>query len=111
LAASGAAFTAVVAGQVANAFACRSASSWPGTLGWLSNRYLVLAVLCEAAMLAGFLYIAPLAKLLGQMPPNGAGYFSALLAMPAVLAADAIQKQYRRRSRDGANDTYDGSHF
>jgi magnesium-transporting ATPase (P-type) len=39
--ASGAAFTAVVAGQMANAFACRSASLWPGKLGWFSNRYLV----------------------------------------------------------------------
>ena len=54
--ASGAAFTAVVAGQMANAFACRSASLWPGKLGWFSNRYLVLAVFCEAAMLIGFLY-------------------------------------------------------
>jgi magnesium-transporting ATPase (P-type) len=61
LAASGAAFTAVVAGQMANAFACRSASLWPGQLGWFSNRYVVLAVLCEAAMLAGFLYVMPIA--------------------------------------------------
>ena len=65
LAASGAAFTAVVAGQMANAFACRSASLWPGRLGWFSNRFLVLAVLCEAAMLAGFLYLRPLANVAG----------------------------------------------
>jgi hypothetical protein len=72
--ASGAAFTAVVAGQMANAFACRSASLWPGNLGWFSNRYLVLAVFCEAAMLIGFLYFSPFAKLLGQAPPNMVGY-------------------------------------
>jgi hypothetical protein len=97
LAASGAAFTAVVAGQMANAFACRSSSVWPGQLGWLSNRYLVFALLCEGAMLAGFLYIAPLARVLGQEPPTFIGYLVALLAIPAVLLADAIQKQYRRR--------------
>jgi calcium-translocating P-type ATPase len=96
LAASGAAFTAVVAGQMANAFACRSASVWPGKLGWLSNRYLVFAVLCEGAMLAGFLYIAPLASVLGHEPPTFIGYLVALFAIPAVLIADAIQKQYRR---------------
>ncbi|MBZ5526744.1 MAG: cation-transporting P-type ATPase [Acidobacteriia bacterium] len=96
-AASGAAFTAVVLGQMANAFVCRSATLWPGTLGWFSNRWLVLAVGCELAMLTGFLYIAPLARLLGQAPPNAAGYLAALLAIPAVLAADAAHKHWRRR--------------
>ena len=95
--ASGAAFTAVVAGQMANAFTCRSASLWPGKLGWFSNRYLVVAIFCEAAMLIGFLYISPLAKILGQAAPNMAGYFTALLAIPAVLAADAAQKRWRAR--------------
>lgn len=95
LAASGAAFTAVVAGQMANAFACRSATLWPGKLGWLSNRYLVLAILCEAALLAGFLYLPPLAKVLGQAPPNRIGYLTALLAIPAVWIADAVHKQWK----------------
>ncbi len=95
--ASGAAFTAVVAGQMANAFACRSASLWPGKLGWFSNRYLVLAVFCEAAMLIGFLYFRPLANLLGQAPPNMVGYLTGLLAIPAVFAADAIHKRHKRR--------------
>jgi calcium-translocating P-type ATPase len=98
LAASGAAFTAVVAGQMANAFACRSASLWPGKLGWFSNRHLVLAVFCEAAMLAGFLYLPPVAKLLGQEPPNAVGYLTALLAIPAVLMADAAQKRWKGRN-------------
>jgi magnesium-transporting ATPase (P-type) len=97
LAASGAAFMAVVVGQMANAFACRSASLWPGNLGWFSNRHLVLAVLCEAAMLAGFLYVGSLATLLGQAPPNATGLLVALLAGPAVLTADTIQKRYRGR--------------
>ena len=95
MAASGAAFTAVVAGQMANAFACRSAMLWPGKLGWFSNRYLALAILCEAGMLAGFLYIQPLAKLLGQAPPNKIGYLTALLAIPAVLVADMAQKRWK----------------
>lgn len=96
LAASGAAFTAVVAGQMANAFACRSATLWPGKLGWFSNRYLLLAIVCEAAMLVAFLYYPPLAKLLGQAPPHRAGYLTALIAIPAVLTADAVQKRWKQ---------------
>jgi magnesium-transporting ATPase (P-type) len=99
LSASGAAFTAVVAGQMANAFACRSASRWPGRLGWFSNRFLVFAVLVEAAMLAGILYIPPLAGLLGHAPPGGRGYLAALCAIPCVLIADAAQKRVGSRLR------------
>ncbi len=97
LPASGAAFTAVVAGQMANVFACRSATLRPGHLGWFSNRYVVIAVLCEVAMLAGFLYLRPLANILGMAPPNEVGYLVALLAIPAVLAADAVHKRFRDR--------------
>jgi magnesium-transporting ATPase (P-type) len=96
LSASGAAFTAVVAGQMANAFACRSAILWPGRLGWLSNRFLVFAVVAEAAMLAGFLYVRPLARVLGHAPPDARGYLVALSAIPCVLIADAVQKRLRR---------------
>ena len=55
LAASGAAFMAVVLGQAANAFACRSARRPPWQLGWWTNRLLVLAVAVELLFLAGFL--------------------------------------------------------
>jgi len=94
LAASGAAFTAVVIGQMANAFACRSATRWPGAIGWTGNRFLIKAVVVELLLLFVFLYFRPLAGILGQSPPNVAGAAIALLAFPAVLAADAIQKRW-----------------
>jgi magnesium-transporting ATPase (P-type) len=97
LSASGAAFTAVVAGQMANAFACRSARQWPGRLGWFSNRFLVLAVVAEAGMLAAFLYVQPLANLLNHAAPSARGYLVAATAIPCVLIVDAIQKQQRRK--------------
>ncbi len=101
-AASGAAFTAVVIGQAANAFACRSATRWPGRLGWASNPLLLGAVAVELAALAGFLLIAPVASLLDQAPPPAAGFAVALLAAPVLLAVDAIHKRARaaRRERD-----------
>jgi calcium-translocating P-type ATPase len=103
MAASGAAFAAVVIGQAANAFACRSATRWPGALGWTSNRLLLGAVAVELVMLAGFLLIPPVADLLDQAPPPAAGFAVAILAAPALLAADALHKHTRatrRRERD-----------
>jgi magnesium-transporting ATPase (P-type) len=96
-AASGAAFTAVVFGQVANAFACRSVrwSVWQVPLG--RNRLLLGAIAAELGMLLAFLFVGPLARLLGQAPPTVVGTAVALLAVPAVVLADAMQKAVVRR--------------
>ena len=96
-AASGAAFAAVVLGQMANAFACRSSTRRPGQLGWFGNRLLVGAVACEGVALAMFLAIAPLADLLRHAPPTTAGWLVALLAIPVVLGVDALDKLRRTR--------------
>jgi calcium-translocating P-type ATPase len=104
LAASGAAFAAVVIGQAANAFACRSATRWPGALGWTGNRLLLGAVAVELAALAGFLLIAPIASVLDHAPPPAAGLLVAALAAPVVLTVDAIHKR-RRAARRRVRDT------
>ena len=98
LAASGAAFSAVVLGQMANAFACRSTTRWPGSLGWTTNRLLLGAVAAEFLALGAFLFVPPVASLLGHAPPPLWGWAVATLAIPAVLAADALQKWSRRRN-------------
>jgi magnesium-transporting ATPase (P-type) len=97
LAASGAAFSAVVLGQMANAFACRSTTRWPGALGWTTNRLLLGAVAAELLALVGFLFVPPVASLLGHAPPLLWGWAVATLAIPAVLGADALHKWQRRR--------------
>ncbi|WP_322860635.1 cation-transporting P-type ATPase [Mycobacterium europaeum] len=96
LAASGAAFTAVVFGQVANAFACRSTTRPVWALRRRANRLLLVAVGAEVGMLVAFLYLPPLAHLLGQTGPSWIGLLAALLAIPAVLGADTLQKRFRR---------------
>ena len=73
LAASGTAFAAVVLGQAANAFACRSTTDWPGTLGWTTNRLLLIGVAVELLLLLLFLYTPPLAAFLNQAPPTALG--------------------------------------
>ncbi|MEV5837634.1 cation-transporting P-type ATPase [Nocardia sp. NPDC052112] len=98
-AASGAAFTAVVFGQVANAFACRSTIRPFWRMSLRTNRLLLWAILAELAMLAAFLYIPPVAHLLGQAGPTGTGILAALLAVPVVLVADTLQKRFSRAGR------------
>jgi calcium-translocating P-type ATPase len=95
LAASGAAFTAVVVGQFANAFACRSERRPPWSLGWTSNPLLLGAMAAELVALIVFLGFPPLADLLGQQPPNTVGLAIALLAAPVVLVVDAVEKRLR----------------
>ncbi|CAH0130929.1 MULTISPECIES: cation-translocating P-type ATPase [unclassified Arthrobacter] len=95
LSASGAAFAAVVLGQMANAYACRSSTRPPWQLGWFTNRLLLWSVLFELAALGVFLGVEPVAALLGQAPPPPQGWAMALLAVPAVLAADYLYKRLR----------------
>jgi magnesium-transporting ATPase (P-type) len=97
LAASGAAFSAVVLGQMANAFVCRSATRSPGALGWFTNRFLIYAVTAELALLLALLHVRPLAAILGHAPPTMIGTAFALLAFPAVILADTLHKHIRRR--------------
>ena len=96
-AASGATFMAVVFGQAANAFACRSASRSPGTLGWTSNRLLVGAVATGVAISLLLLVVPVVAEQLGHEPPPLGGWLVALSAAPAVLGVDALAKWVVRR--------------
>lgn len=95
LAASGAAFTAVVLGQVGNAFACRSSLVWPGRLGWRSNPLLLGAIGIEILALLVFLFVPPVSSLLKQAPPPLAGALVAACSIPAVLFVDALYKHGR----------------
>jgi magnesium-transporting ATPase (P-type) len=96
-AASGAAFMTVVIAQAANAFACRSSTQWPGTLGWTTNRLLIPAVAVGVAFSLVVLFVTPIADELGQANPPPIGWFVAVVAAGVLLAVDAIDKRRRRR--------------
>ena len=98
-AASGTAFTTVVLGQLANAFACRSEHRPVGWWSWRGNRLLLVAVAIELVLLAAFVGLPPLAALLGQAVPAPVGWALAATAVPAVLAVDAAHKRLGRRTR------------
>ncbi|WP_275779236.1 cation-transporting P-type ATPase [Paenarthrobacter sp. Y-19] len=96
--ASGAAFAAVVLGQLATAFACRSATAPPWKQGWFTNRLLLWAVGAELAALALFIFVPAVATILGQAPPPPIGWIVALMAVPGVLAVDWLYKRLRHRT-------------
>ena len=93
LAASGATFLAVVLAQAGNAFACRSSTRWPGSLGWTSNRLLIPAIAAGLAFCAATFLIAPVAAALGQSWPTWPGWLMAGLAPLLLLAVDAVQRR------------------
>jgi hypothetical protein len=103
LAASGAAFSAVVISQAANAFACRSTSRRAFSSGRPRNRLLLVAVAVELAMLGGFLFIPPVASFLDHGPPTAWGWGVALLAAPCVWLADALHKRFLWRNGPGSD--------
>jgi magnesium-transporting ATPase (P-type) len=96
MAASGAAFLTVVLGQMANAFACRSSTVWPGALGWRTNRLLIPAVVGGLLISLCMLLVPPIAAMLGQAPPIAIGWLIAVLAVPTIIAVDAADKARRR---------------
>ena len=98
--ASGTAFAAIVLGQLANGFACRSETRPVHRIGLTGNPLLLGAVAVELVVLAGFLTVPPLAAVLGGTLPTTQGWLLAGLAVPAVLGVDALHKAVRRRQRD-----------
>jgi magnesium-transporting ATPase (P-type) len=96
-AASGAAFMTVVIAQTANAFACRSATRWPGALGWTTNRLLIPAAAIGLLFSLSIVFIDPIADELGHASPPIAGWLVAVAAAGTLLAVDALDKRRRRR--------------
>jgi hypothetical protein len=55
------------------------------------------AIAAELVLLAVFLFVGPVAALLGQAPPPLEGLAIAALAIPGVVAGDALHKRLRHR--------------
>jgi calcium-translocating P-type ATPase len=102
-AASGAAFATVVLAQTANAFACRSATRPAWRLPLMGNKLLIGAALLELAIAAVFLFIQPVAGVLGHESPPGVGWAIALASIPLLLVADAAHKALRPDRRQTSN--------
>jgi calcium-translocating P-type ATPase len=97
LTASGAAFATVIFCQIGVAFACRSATRWPGHLGWFTNRLLLVGIAVALTLLACFEFIRPIASVLGQAPPPIVGWMVAISGIPTMLGVDLLHKKIRAR--------------
>lgn len=99
-AASGAAFIAVVAGQMANAFACRS-STRPAWGVHPANLLVRGAVVVAGAIGVTSLVWAPVAGLLGQGVPSLPGLAVVAVTPVVVVMVDAVEKWWRGRRAVG----------
>ncbi|MDY7106707.1 MAG: cation-transporting P-type ATPase [Actinomycetota bacterium] len=97
-AASGAAFCAVVVGQSANAFACRSRTRPAWTVPLRSNPFLAAAIAIELAVAATCIVAPAIAGALDHAAPPAVTWPLILAAAPGVVAADALWKALRRRA-------------
>ncbi len=96
-AASGAAFMAVVLGQAANAYACRSVTRTAPALGWLTNPLLAPAIAIGIVISLTTVFVGPIADQLGQRNPTVAGWLVAGATPIVVLVVDAADKFFRAR--------------
>jgi calcium-translocating P-type ATPase len=99
LAASGAAFLAIVVGQSATALACRSTTRPAWRVSPRSNP-LVLGALGLSWVVVGVLFFAPpVAHQLRHGVPPPVGIAFAAMTFPLVILADAVHKRVRARMR------------
>lgn len=98
LPASAAAFLAVIAGQAANAFACRSTSR-PAWRLVKPRMVFVVATMSGVVAFVFLVYLPRVASALGHRPPPVLGIAVALLAAPVLLGADVAHKKWRARRR------------
>ena len=90
-------FASIVLLQMANVFQCRSTRTSVFRMSPVSNRFLVVAVASEAALLLALVYFPPLSGLLGQRPLEGAHWLPILVAPFVLVAAEEIRKLVVRR--------------
>jgi magnesium-transporting ATPase (P-type) len=93
-------FLGMIFGQIGTAFAVRTQRESLRSVGFLSNRYLLLAIVGELVIAAVCVYAPPLQSLLGTAPPP-TRYLLLLLPYPFIVwGADELRRYLiRRRSR------------
>ena len=87
---------AIVACQVGNVFACRSATASVREIGLLSNRAVLAGVVVELTLLATLIYVEPLAYIFGLAPLEPQHWLLLACFGPAVLALEELRKYLRR---------------
>lgn len=92
----------VVMAQVGNAFACRSEVQCGSRLGWLSNRFLIVGVLVEIALIVLLIYVDPLASIFGHAALPSALWLWLAVYPFALYGLEWIRKAIVRKLSSGA---------
>jgi magnesium-transporting ATPase (P-type) len=87
----------VVAAQIGNAFTCRTEIEKVHRLGWFSNRFLLLGIVVEVAVIGLLIYVQPLADLFEHLPAPPVYWLGLSLYAPALYTLDRIRKSIARR--------------
>jgi potassium/sodium efflux P-type ATPase len=87
----------VVMAQVGNAFACRSSKTRSTHLGWFSNRYLLLGVALEIALILALIYIPALSNAFNHARLPARYWLGLCLFGPVLYSLEWIRKALSRR--------------
>jgi magnesium-transporting ATPase (P-type) len=99
-------FAAIVVMQMAIAFECRSNPASLFSIGPLSNRLLLVAVAIELLLLVTFVYLPPIAEVLGQRALTAPQWLPVLATPWLLIAAEEIRKAVVRRQRRRAENAF-----
>jgi sodium/potassium-transporting ATPase subunit alpha len=97
--ASSATFLGIVVLQIGNVFACRSASESIFSLGFFSNRMIILGIAAELILAALIIYLPLGNKIFGTAPLSLDVWLVLVPFLAAVLLADELRKLFARRRR------------
>jgi magnesium-transporting ATPase (P-type) len=88
----------VVMAQIGNAFTCRTEKEAVHHLGWFSNRFLLVGVAVELALILVLIYFRPLAVLFEHVPLPGMYWLVLGLYAPVLYLFDRTRKIIARHS-------------
>ncbi len=96
----------VVMAQIGNALACRTEKGHVHSLGWASNRFLLLGMVVEVVLILATVYIEPLASLFEHQPLPlkvwlGLGLFAPILYVLDWLRREIFRWKEIRRIESG----------
>jgi magnesium-transporting ATPase (P-type) len=92
-------FASIALQQKAVAFECRSTDRSLFSMGPFSNRLLDVMIAIEAVLLLAFVYVPPIAHVLGQHPLSFAQWIPPLITPLFILLAEEGRKVVVRRRR------------
>jgi magnesium-transporting ATPase (P-type) len=89
----------IVAAQVGNVLACRTDRESIFRVGVLSNRWVLVGITAEIAVLLGLIVVPPLRAAFGLLPPAPAEWGLVLAFPPVMLLLEEGRKLLTRRRR------------